>query len=334
MGSQFGPMGLNPDGSLYYSLRKPALNVYVAELDFDACKFLTPPAKTSLSFEGTNYAQCWSPDGKYLAYASRRNVDPPVLVIRSVESGQEREISFETVRVLQNWGRAAPQWSPGGDSILVTGSNKRNMPSLYLVDVETGKPTLIAQYELDKEKGKNGAPRWPAFSNDGKSAYYIRGDQAIVTHNLETHSEKDLYGTDTYIYRLSMSPDGKQLAFFEADEPIRPNAVKIMPASGGKPQEFYKLEKGNRFSWGVGLSWTPDGDHIVVGAPDGPKKPDQLWIIPTDGGELRKLDLKARVGNLSLHPDGQRIAFTRHEPGGGEEVWVMENFLPESTAGE
>jgi Tol biopolymer transport system component len=208
------------------------------------------------------------------------------------------------------------------------------MPSLYLVDVETGKPTLIAQYELDKEKGKNGAPRWPAFSNDGKSAYYIRGDQAIVTHNLETHSEKDLYGTDTYIYRLSMSPDGKQLAFFEADEPIRPNAVKIMPASGGKPQEFYKLEKGNRFSWGVGLSWTPDGDHIVVGAPDGPKKPDQLWIIPTDGGELRKLDLKARVGNLSLHPDGQRIAFTRHEPGGGEEVWVMENFLPESTAGE
>jgi len=334
MGSQFATMGLIPDGSLYYSLRKPTLNVYLAELDFEACKFLTPPTKTSLSFEGTNYVQCWSPDGKRLAYASRRNFDPAVLVIRSIETGQEREISFETELLLQNWGRAAPQWSPNGDSILVTGLNKRNMPGLYLVDVETGKPTPIAEYKREKEGSEYGAPRWPAFSKDGKRAYYVRGDQTIVMHNLETHREKDLYQTETYIYRLAMSPDGKQLAFFEADEPIRPNTVKIMPASGGKPQEFYKLKKGNRFSWGVGLSWTPDGDNIIVGAPDAPDKPDQLWIIPVDGGELRKLDLEARVSQFSLHPNGRRVAFTRHEPGGGEEVWVMENFLPESTAGE
>jgi Tol biopolymer transport system component len=331
MGSQFGPMGLTPDGSLYYSLRKPELNVYVAELDFDACKVSSPPTKTSLSFEGTNYGQCWSPDGKRLAYASRRNFDPPVLLIRSIETGQERELSFETVRVLPSWGRTAPRWSPDGDSILATGLNKRNMPGLYLVDIETGKPTTVAEYEREKE---GGAPRWPAFSKDGKCIYYIRGDQTIVMHNLETHRERDLYRTDLNIYRLSMSPDGKKLAFFEADEPIRPNVVKTMPTLGGKPSELYTLKEGNRFSWGVGLSWTPDGDHIIVGAPDAPDKPDQLWIIPTDGGEHRKLDLKARVSHFSLHPDGRRIAFTKYEPGGGEEVWVMENFLRQSTTRE
>jgi Tol biopolymer transport system component len=108
--------------------------------------------------------------------------------------------------------------------------------------------------------------------------------------------------------------------------------VKTMPASGGEPSELYTLKKGKRFSWGVGLSWTPDGDHVIVGAPDAPDKPDELLIIPAEGGEPRKLELGVKVDHMSLHPDGQRIAFTRPEPGGGGEVWVMENFLPESTA--
>ncbi len=137
-----------------------------------------------------------------------------------------------------------------------------------------------------------------------------------------------MYRANTYIYRLALSPDGGQLAFLEAARALRPTVVKTISTSGGEPSELYTLKKGKRLSWGVGLSWTPDGRHVVVGGPDAPDKPDELWRIPVGGGELRKLNLGVKVSHLSLHPDGRRIAFTGPDPKGGEEVWVMENFLP------
>jgi hypothetical protein len=38
--------------------------------------------------------------------------------------------------------------------------------------------------------------------------------------------------------------------------------------------------------------------------------------------------------HLRVHPDGRQIVFTGQIHPGKSEVWVMENFLPESTAGE
>jgi Tol biopolymer transport system component len=335
MGEKFYPMGLTPDGSLYYDVGRPAFDVYAATLDFDAGKVSTPPTKTSLRFEGSNYAPSWSRDGKYLVYASQRNSKPPVLVIRSVETGQERDISFKTMSVQLRKGQATPQWSPDGGSILVTAFDRRkNSRGLYLVDAKTGNLTSIVQGEPKKEGDEYAAPRWPVFSSDGKHIYYVRGDRSIVARNLETRRVKELSRTNTYIYNLALSPDGRRLAFLEAAQALRPKVVKTMPASGGEASELYRLKEGKRFSWGVGLSWTPDGDHVVVGAPDAPDKPDELWSIPVTGGEPRKLNLGVKVNHVSLHPDGRRIAFTQPESGGDGEVWVMENFLPESKASE
>jgi Tol biopolymer transport system component len=232
-------------------------------------------------------------------------------------------------------GQATPQWSPDGGSILVTAFDRRkNSRGLYLVDAKTGNLTSIVQGEPKKEGDEYAAPRWPVFSSDGKHIYYVRGDRSIVARNLETRRVKELSRTNTYIYNLALSPDGRRLAFLEAAQALRPKVVKTMPASGGEASELYRLKEGKRFSWGVGLSWTPDGDHVVVGAPDAPDKPDELWSIPVTGGEPRKLNLGVKVNHVSLHPDGRRIAFTQPESGGDGEVWVMENFLPESKASE
>jgi Tol biopolymer transport system component len=115
---------------------------------------------------------------------------------------------------------------------------------------------------------------------------------------------------------------------------VRPTVVKTISASGGESSEIYTLKQGKRFSWGVGLSWTPDGDYVVVGGPEARDEPDVLWMIPAKGGEPRKLELGVKVSHLSLHPDGRRIAFTCPEPSGGDggEVWMMEKFLPEAVA--
>jgi hypothetical protein len=58
-----------------------------------------------------------------------------------------------------------------------------------------------------------------------------------------------------------------------------------------------------------------------------------IWRLPIDGSEPRKLDLKLEsdnggIDNLRVHPDGQRLTFETRTRAKPQEVWVLENFLP------
>jgi hypothetical protein len=53
----------------------------------------------------------------------------------------------------------------------------------------------------------------------------------------------------------------------------------------------------------------------------------ELWLVPVEGGQARKLDLAVdSLADLRMHPDGRHIAFVAGRHKG--ELWVMENFLP------
>jgi Tol biopolymer transport system component len=331
MGKKFVPMGITRDGSLYYGVGGYVRDVYVTTLNFEAGKVVAPPTKVSLRFEGSNYAPFWSPDGKYLAYASRRSTrDGYVLVIRSIGTGEERDLSPNSLKMMAGHAHGPPRWSPDGRSILVSGATKgvQSRDSLHIVDVQTGDFTTIVEHDQGTAAPYT-EPRWSVFSKDGKKIYYVR-DRTIMAFDLETRRERVLHRPNSYVYRLACSPDGRRLAFLEGTQAVGSDVVKTISASGGDPRELYALRKGKRFSWGVGLSWTPDGRHLVVGRPSAPGKPDELWSIPAGGGEPRKLELGFKVSLVSLHPDGRRIAFCLGDPKGGTEIWAMENFLPAS----
>ncbi len=104
--------------------------------------------------------------------------------------------------------------------------------------------------------------------------------------------------------------------------------TQTVSTSGGESRELFTLENVQSLFWGVGISWTPDGRHLIVGGPDVKDKPNELWRYPVTGGKPSKLSLGIRVRQMSVHPDGQRFAFASQEPKGGEEVWILENFLP------
>ena len=76
-------------------------DVYIATLDPATGKVLTPPEKIPQRFEGMNASPDWSPDGKYLVYMSVRglatteSVSSYVLVIHSIETGEERELPMK-----------------------------------------------------------------------------------------------------------------------------------------------------------------------------------------------------------------------------------------------
>src|SRR3990172_9606038 len=118
---QIGPMGFTRKGSFYYGVRLPRNDPYLATLDPVSGKVLAPPTRITERFQGSNTFADWSPDGEYLAYILRGDEYPAALgsrtlCIRSLESGEERDIPLKTLRF---FGQA--RWSPDGRFILGTG---------------------------------------------------------------------------------------------------------------------------------------------------------------------------------------------------------------------
>ena len=331
------PRGITQDGSFYYTVSVNALNVVTATLDPVAGDMVAAPTRVSQRFFRTD-APAWSPDGNYLAYYVRTEPGPRIIVIRSLETGVEREVPH----VIRN-NSPNMSWSPDGGSILVNGHlHTRGDPGLYQLDAQTGHATAIV--ESTPGTYITGAVSSP----DGKTVFYARFDlpptrAQILARDLETGEESEIYrATEPNLPspRLALSPDGRQLAFLDDLSGGGPGnakvmALKLIPSAGGEPRELFRVDQSENLSPFV-LAWTPDGGHVLVGKRRGGANRSQtveLWRVPVERGEPEQLGLTSEGGmsELRVHPDGRRIAFALDQR--MDEIWVMENFLPKLEGG-
>ena len=140
------PLGFTRKGSFYYGYSKKSNNIYTAELDPETGEILAQPKKTITRFEGYNQTPNYSPDGKYLAYISRRfpltiipdytisKLGGNVLCIKSLETGKEREFFPNLSKFCY------PRWSPDGSSVIVMDMNKSGS---HQIDIQTGNVTPV-----------------------------------------------------------------------------------------------------------------------------------------------------------------------------------------------
>ena len=317
------PLGLTRNGSYYYGVFSGGCNIYVAPFDPQEGNIAGEPALTIQRHWGSNWAPAWSPDGRYLACVSsspdagpeRRFAAPYYFLIRSMETGEVRELSPE----LTDFDVHSLSWFPDGRSLLGAGKTKKDVrPGILKIDVETGNATTI---------GTRGG-RSPNTAPDGKAIFDVHGGRngwGIYRHDLTT-GEKELvfraavgeHGVGA-ILGLALSPDGKQLAFQDHSA----DKLKVLSVAGGQPRELVKFEGK------ATIAWTPDGSHLLYANWLG-ESPAELWRIPVEGGEPRKVDLEmAYLDHIRFHPNGRQITFTGKAEGDKIEVWVMENFLPE-----
>ena len=315
------PIGFTRDGSFYYSLGTSMIDVLSFTYDPVTGKVIDQPAPIIQRIVGSTVDPVWSPDGRFLAYILRPNVtygfSPSTLVIHSLENGEEREIS-PALSAFSNL-----RWSPDGHFILAWGIDKKGQRGIYRIDVQTGAILPIVKGQVDHA----------VWSSDGKKIFYVN-ENAILVRDLETNEEKQLFMPveKASPANLSISPDGRQLAF-SLSGTVSFTSLMVMPAAGGSPRELLQLKdpESIRAGWHGNIEWIADGRQIIFVKAQ-KNGSNELWQIPVEGGKPRNLGITNQgiISGLRVHPDGRRVAFTSAKLGG--DVWVIENFVPETEA--
>jgi len=325
-------LGFARSGAFYYAVGSSAGDVQVAELDPASGKVVSPPQAASRRWVGITWAPDWSPDGRSLAYIRARERSQRVIIVRSIDTGEEREFQVGDRRIGDTL-----RWAPDGKAIVVPGLEPGNKTpdieapdvrkSLTRVDVQTGEVTSLMPLPLSMRAG--GSPSFE-LSSDGKTVFYVNflsdlDQNQLLLRDVRSGQETELIKKKG-LYSVSLAPDGKRLVVAVRED--RSQVLLVMPAAGGEARELVRTDN-EEANYRVWPSWTPDGRYVVFAKwlRETAKRRAQVWRVAAEGGVLQPTELTVDgLSWLRLHPDGRRIATGTQKT--SAEVWVMENFLP------
>ncbi len=312
------PVGFTQSGAFYFAHRQWVQDVFTLAIEPGSGRARGEPVKAIEQFEGTNSAASWSPDGRKLAYSSRR--PPFVIRVLEAETQQDRLVAE---------GLYGPKWSPDGKSLLCFSQWDGEEKKLYLVDVATGSRAII-----DDGKPTGSLYRAYQWAPEGGAIFYEHGinekpwTTTIVRRELATGREREIQRADNAGF-FAVSPDGRSLVFRASGK------LHLVPIAGGEPKVIYEVPKGRYIPGWDMFTWSADGRAVMVGVwqinRQAERMPDsitsELVRVPVDGGTPEVVMATPRVRYPHAHPDGTRITFSAGQP--RLELWVMENFLRE-----
>lgn len=204
-----------------------------------------------------------------------------------------------------------PRFSPNSQTLIYM-SYANGKPRLYMLDLPTGKQTIVGDFE-----GLNSSPR---FAPDGETVAMTltmghEGNPEIYSMDLESRELKRLTtyrGIDT---SPSYSPDGEKIVF-NSDRAGRP-ALYTMDTDGNKVK---------RLTYGEGSyyapAWSPRGDLIAfVKLLDGRF---HIGVIDAEGTEERLLTEGFMDESPSWSPNGRVIVFTRQKRSGTTQIYSID----------
>jgi len=321
--SPLGLFAFARDGSFYYGVYTGTEDVYTAKVE-PLTGAVGAPARLAERFTGSNLAGVWSPDGRQLAYFSRRGplMQGPgnmAVAIRTADTGEEREF-FANLEFDRRW--PAARWFPDGRSLLLATVDNLGRGTLQRMDARTG-----TVEPMPGARSTNVPGPLPCISPDGRTIYYFPGVPAdgtspIMAYDITSGRQRPVAGSPAFgqqLWSMALSPDGKGLAVAQR------STLLVVPVDGGAARDVFRAEAPRSLTRS-GVAWTRDSRFILFTERAGDLGSSTAWRVPADGGQPQRI----RSGGLSFpstHPDGRRIAFTA---GNSErsEVWVMQNLSP------
>jgi Tol biopolymer transport system component len=315
------PLGFARDGIFYYKIpRDSDWNIYTVDLDPATGRAVSTPERLNQRFVGSvGLPVEWSPDGEHVAYTGVVDHTTLGLVVRSVRTGEEREVTF--VRPFPRGHTVAElQWFPDGRFLLgqvVSDGNRRS--SFWRIDAQSGEITPLLDLTA-----KNEGVYYPTLSHDGTTLFYVqttspKDPDRVMRRDLGTGETRELYRAD-WVENVVVSADGRQLLFEGSYPGLNTMSLLTMPAGGGAPRELYR--SSDYISDHI---WAHDGRRVWMAPLT--KAGHELWSIAAGGGEPQPTGLvRSGMYSLSLRPDGRRIVFSSGE-GVRESVWAVRNLL-------
>ena len=189
-----------------------------------------------------------------------------------------------------------PRFSPTNQLVTYL-SYFRNMPRVYLLDIETGVQEVVGDFP-----GMTFAPR---FSPDGKKiimSFAEDGNSEIYTMNLDTRVVEKITDHTSIDTSPSYSPDGKYICFNSDRSGLQ--QIYVMRSDGSNVK---------RITFGKGLYgtpvWSPRGDLIAFTKVH--KSRFYIGVMRTDGSGERLLTENFYQEAPSWSPNGRVLIFYR-----------------------
>jgi TolB protein len=261
---------------------------------------------------GFDYQPDWSPDGRFIVYASGEG-DAIELWLLDLKSGQTAQLTHGGSVNIE------PRWSPDGQRILFVSSAYHRHFHVFVADFHDGH---IAEPARLTGENKSPLPRYyyspydheinPTWTRDGRSIVFISNRGRIhgtggfwrMPAVAGADAVELRYEETNWQARPEFSPDGQRIVYssYLGRSWLQ---LWLMPGNGGEP---FALTYGD---WdNTGARWSPDGQQIAfVSNRDGGT---QLRVLSVPGAGERELAVKQRQ---RLRPSGTVHLLVRDENG-------------------
>jgi hypothetical protein len=229
------------------------------------------------------------------------------LLVVDHASGRSRAIAAKP-QGRAAWGPAGVLAGQQGQIVLINpaaGRVLRTIGPLLHSEVAADGRSVISQ-------GANGQLAVVDPASGATRTWQDSGVEQLGNHFLAPHTT----GVAYVAWRKGVTGESKSLMYW---------------GGTGDPKELLRVSEPDQFAL---VGWLPDDRTLLVvrfsrrsNAPDLEPRNETLWRVPVTGGPPVSTGLTIEgLRDVSIHPDGRRLAFNAGWK--RAEQWVMENVLP------
>lgn len=253
-----------------------------------------PLAIDAGAFALMNLRPAWSPDGALLAFAAEMEGVPHLVIVHADGSGVEQAIALPA----QVHHIHSLAWSPGGDELLLLGSNNPswhsyiNPPFIYLVSVAD---------ESVEQPGQAWAIDW---APDGEGAVVVPYVNPAVVYAVGADRQMQPIAQLEGVFAVAAdwSPDGGYIAVLGTRNQSDVTALYIVDAATGE----VTVAVDNAEVWMDWLDWAPDGRRLLFTQGPLQRRPASelpyanLWVYDLDQRQAQPLTVQEGFAGMGV----------------------------------